>query len=130
MAANQGWLARADRGPGRIGGPENTATAYFYNPVFNPYGRSWGPLLGGAGCQPAASPSPSIDPCASIVGLDRPVGRTRGLPVALGVDRTDRGPDRAAHGGAHRAADARADPGADARAPRQPSPSPAEPAAS
>jgi hypothetical protein len=40
MAANQGWLARARRGPGRIGGPENTATAYFYNPVFNPYGRS------------------------------------------------------------------------------------------
>jgi len=65
MAANQGWMARAERGAGVRGGPENTRTAYFYNPGFNPYGRSWGPLMGqGAGC---ASPSPSIsfDPCAS-----------------------------------------------------------------
>ncbi len=72
MAANQGWLARARRGPGRVGGPENTATAYFYNPLFNPYGRSWGPLLDGPGCKPAASPSPSIDPCAAIVGIVDP----------------------------------------------------------
>ena len=72
MAANRGWLARARRGPGRVGGPENTATAYFYNPLFNPYGRSWGPLLDGAGCKPAASPSPSIDPCAAIVGIVDP----------------------------------------------------------
>jgi membrane peptidoglycan carboxypeptidase len=72
MAANQGWLARARRGPGTVGGPENTATAYFYNPLFNPYGRSWGPLLGGPGCKPTESPSPSIDPCASIVGVIDP----------------------------------------------------------
>ena len=64
-----GLAGSGRRGPGRIGGPENTATAYFYNPVFNPYGRSWGPLLDDAGCKPAESPSPSIDPCASIVGL-------------------------------------------------------------
>ncbi len=66
LAADHGWLIRARHGPGTRGGPEDTATAYFYNPVFNPYGRSWGPLLGGKGCgKPAESPSASIDPCAS-----------------------------------------------------------------
>ena len=66
MAANQGWMARAERGAGVRGGPQNTRTAYFYNPGFNPYGRSWGPLMGdGAGCAPP-SPSPTIDPCASL----------------------------------------------------------------
>jgi membrane peptidoglycan carboxypeptidase len=66
MAANQGWMARAARGPGVRGGPQGTRTAYFYNPGFNPYGRSWGPLMGaGVGCA-SPSPSVSIDPCASL----------------------------------------------------------------
>jgi membrane peptidoglycan carboxypeptidase len=66
MAANEGWMRRARRGPGVRGGPENTRTSYFYNGAFAPYGRSWGPLMGGAGCEPASpSPSVSIDPCAS-----------------------------------------------------------------
>ena len=62
MAANHGWLIRARRGPGVRGGPEDTATAYFYNPVFNPYGRSWGPLRARRGlraAEPRARPSPS-----------------------------------------------------------------------
>ena len=68
LKADQGWLARARRGVGVRGGPEATRTAYFYNGVFNPYGRSWGPLLGsGAGCaSESPSPSASLDPCASI----------------------------------------------------------------
>jgi len=65
LAADRSWLARAARGPGVRGGPENTRTAYFYNGSFNPYGRSWGPLVGtGQGCA-SPSPSPTIDPCAS-----------------------------------------------------------------
>lgn len=65
MEANRGWLARAARGTGVRGGPERTATSYFYNGSFTPYGRSWGPLLGsGAGCA-SPSPSASVDPCAS-----------------------------------------------------------------
>jgi membrane peptidoglycan carboxypeptidase len=66
MVANQGWMARAAKGPGVRGGPQGTRTAYFYNPAFNPYGRSWGPLMGqGAGCA-SPSPSASLDPCASL----------------------------------------------------------------
>jgi peptidoglycan glycosyltransferase len=65
MAANRAWLKRAEKGPGVKGGPKNTRTSYFYNGSFTPYGRSWGPLLGtGQGCA-SASPSPTIDPCAS-----------------------------------------------------------------
>ncbi len=65
LAADRAWLVRAAKGPGVRGGPENTRTAYFYNGSFNPYGRSWGPLLGtGPGCA-SPSPSPTIDPCAS-----------------------------------------------------------------
>ncbi len=66
MAANDGWMRRAAKGPGVRGGPQRTATSYFYNFGFNPYGKSWGPLMGtGAGCA-APSESPSVDPCASF----------------------------------------------------------------
>ena len=66
MRYNNGWLKRAERGAGVRGGPENTRTAYFYNGLFNPYGRSWGPLVGGNGCaSESPSESPSLDPCAS-----------------------------------------------------------------
>ncbi|MHB8893377.1 MAG: transglycosylase domain-containing protein, partial [Candidatus Limnocylindrales bacterium] len=66
LAADRAWLKRAARGPGVRGGPEGTRTAYFYSGSFNPYGRSWGPLLGaGQGCA-TPSPSPTIDPCASF----------------------------------------------------------------
>jgi len=65
LAADHAWMKRAAKGAGVRGGPKNTKTAYFYNGLFNPYGRSWGPLVGtGQGC---ATPSPSLtpDPCAS-----------------------------------------------------------------
>jgi membrane peptidoglycan carboxypeptidase len=67
MRYNDGWLRRAGRGPGVSGGPENTRTAYFYNGLFNPYGRSWGPVVG-ASCGESESPSESasVDPCASL----------------------------------------------------------------
>ena len=55
LKADQEWIARARFGPGRVGGPNRGRTAYFYNGTFNPYGRSWGPFVGGHGC---AAPSP------------------------------------------------------------------------
>jgi peptidoglycan glycosyltransferase len=64
--ADQGWIRRAQRGPGVTGGPERTRTAYFYNPLFMPYGRSWGPLLGGGGC---ATPTPSVT-CVPVASSD------------------------------------------------------------
>jgi peptidoglycan glycosyltransferase len=63
MRTSRAWLDRAERGPGRAGGPEGTRTAYFYNAAFNPYGRSWGPLVGDGCGEP--TPTPTVDPCAS-----------------------------------------------------------------
>lgn len=62
LAADQGWLTRALRGPGAVGGPLKTKTAIFYNNSYTPYGKDWGPFVKGADC---ASPSPSLDPCAT-----------------------------------------------------------------
>ncbi|MEI7744989.1 MAG: transglycosylase domain-containing protein, partial [Chloroflexota bacterium] len=65
MAADQAWLKRAAKGPGTRNPAQGTRISYFFNGAFNPYGKSWGPLLGGgAGCA-SPSPSPSTDPCAS-----------------------------------------------------------------
>ncbi|HYM82728.1 MAG TPA: penicillin-binding transpeptidase domain-containing protein, partial [Candidatus Dormibacteraeota bacterium] len=64
LAADQAWLARAAQGPGVVGGPKNTATAYFYEPGFEPYGPSWGAFLGPT-CPGSPSPSPSESPSAS-----------------------------------------------------------------
>jgi hypothetical protein len=61
MAADEDWIRRAQRGPGRVGGPDRTRTAYFYNGQFMPYGRSWGPFVTGQGCG-SPSPSPSCIP--------------------------------------------------------------------
>ncbi|MBA2380554.1 MAG: penicillin-binding protein [Chloroflexi bacterium] len=57
MTADLDWLKRAARGPGTAGGVNRTATQYFYNGQFQPYGRSWGALVEGHGC---TVPSPSV----------------------------------------------------------------------
>jgi peptidoglycan glycosyltransferase len=57
MTADLDWLNRAKFGPGRAGGVNRTRTAYFYNGLFQPYGRSWGALVAGHGC---TAPSPSV----------------------------------------------------------------------
>jgi len=62
MRADRDWIRRAEKGPGTAGGPERTRTAYFYNPAFHPYGRSWGSLVVGKGCGPSPSPTPSCIP--------------------------------------------------------------------
>ena len=56
LAADRDWLRRAAIGTGTAGGPDKSRTSYFYNRRFQPFGASWGSLLGGEGC---ASPSPS-----------------------------------------------------------------------
>jgi membrane peptidoglycan carboxypeptidase len=71
MEGDRDWLRRAARGPGAAGGPDNTRTSYFYNRGFQPYGASWGPILGGECGSPSPSPScfivPSPDPSTGIV---------------------------------------------------------------
>jgi membrane peptidoglycan carboxypeptidase len=57
LSADVDWINRAERGPGVAGGVNKSRTAYFYNPVFHPYGSSWGALVAGHGC---AAPSPSV----------------------------------------------------------------------
>jgi len=56
LKADLDWIKRAERGPGVAGGPNRDRTAYFYNGSYNPYGRSWGPLVSGHGC---SAPSPT-----------------------------------------------------------------------
>jgi membrane peptidoglycan carboxypeptidase len=70
MAADRDWIARAQRGPGVVGGPDRTRTSYFYDSSFMPYGASWGPLLSGAGCgTPAPAPSCFVVPTADASGV-------------------------------------------------------------
>jgi peptidoglycan glycosyltransferase len=72
LSADVDWLSRAARGPGSAGGVNGTRTAYFYNGLFQPYGRTWGALVEGHGC---AAPSPSTtcypvptpDPSSGVV---------------------------------------------------------------
>jgi peptidoglycan glycosyltransferase len=67
--ANRGWIRRARRGAGVKGGPEDTATSYFLDSSYRPYGRSWGaPFPPTATCnempspEPSASAPPSLEP--------------------------------------------------------------------
>ena len=70
LTADRDWIARAERGAGTRGGPENTRVAYFYNNAFNPYGRTWGVVVGGDGCgSPSPSPSCFITPTPDPSGV-------------------------------------------------------------
>ncbi|HVA86950.1 MAG TPA: transglycosylase domain-containing protein [Candidatus Saccharimonadales bacterium] len=88
--ADQGWVARARRGPGVYGGPgkDKTATSYFYETGFEPFGATWGaPFPPTATCTAAPSPSPS--PSASASAPPCPPGGVQLNPdgtVLLGPD--------------------------------------------
>jgi membrane peptidoglycan carboxypeptidase len=76
MTADRDWLRRAERGPGSVGGPDRTRTAYFYNGAFHPYGASWGVLVGGSCGLPSPSPTcyavPTPDPAGVIPSFVAP----------------------------------------------------------
>jgi membrane peptidoglycan carboxypeptidase len=63
------WLRRARRGPGTVGGPDRTRVTYFYNNGFNPFGRTWGPVMGQNCAEPTPEPTcvPLPSPDASGV---------------------------------------------------------------
>jgi penicillin-binding protein 1A len=83
LAADRAWLKRAQKGAFVGGGPKGSRTAYFYNNAFNPYGRSWGPLVNGGGCG-SPSPSPSFDPCASPLPSDSSLPVDSSVPSDAG----------------------------------------------
>ena len=120
MAANQGWLARARRGPGRVGGPENTRDRVLLQPAVQPVRAVLGTAPRRRGLQAGREPVPVDRPVRlAIVGLVDPSAEPSVCPSpseSTAPSDTDGGPDGAADRGAHRAPDARADPGADARA--------------
>jgi peptidoglycan glycosyltransferase len=77
LEADLDWIQRARRGPGTRGGLENTPVSYFYNNSFAPYGRSWGPILDGAGCgtpepSPTCFPVPTPDPSGVVPSFEVP----------------------------------------------------------
>jgi len=68
---DQEWVARARHGPGVRGGPAKgtkSATAYFYEPAFQPYGPGWGAPFPPTGtCTAAPSAAPSLEPSANPI---------------------------------------------------------------
>ncbi len=66
--ADAGWIARAKKGVGVVGGPQKTATTYFYQNGYTPYGRTWGaPFPPTATCTPPA-PTPPPGFCDPLIG--------------------------------------------------------------
>ncbi|MCI0584295.1 MAG: transglycosylase domain-containing protein [Chloroflexi bacterium] len=66
----QEWAARAARGAGVSGGPEKTATIYFYNNSFAPFGKTWGGVFAPTEVcaplePPICEPGTSFDPFAT-----------------------------------------------------------------
>jgi membrane peptidoglycan carboxypeptidase len=70
LKADRDWIARAQKGPGVVGGPDRTRTTYFYNRSYTPYGASWGPLLEGPGCgTPTPAPTCFVVPTPDASGV-------------------------------------------------------------
>ena len=85
LEADRDWLRRAERGPGTVGGPDDTRVSYFYNNGFQPYGRSWGPLLR-RGCasptpEPTCFPLPTPDASGVIPSFELPTPDGSGPPI-------------------------------------------------
>jgi membrane peptidoglycan carboxypeptidase len=65
QAFDQGWIARAAKGPGVRGGPKKTPTAYFGFGGIYPFGATWGAPFAPTELCPIYNPSPTPDPFAS-----------------------------------------------------------------
>jgi membrane peptidoglycan carboxypeptidase len=81
------WVARARRGTGVRGGPDDTQTSYFYNRQYRPYGNSWGaPFAPRQRCTVGPSPSPSPSPTPEgqtpTPGTPRPKPTPKPKPTA------------------------------------------------
>ena len=67
--AVRGWIKRASRGEGvgaSVSPTKRTYTAYFFEPYYQPYGRSWGgPFPPTKSCRNAPLASPSAEPSES-----------------------------------------------------------------
>ena len=78
MEWDRDWLRRARRGPGTVGGPDRTRVTYFYNNGFNPFGRTWGPVMGQDCAEPTPEPTcvplPSPDASGLIPTPELPEG--------------------------------------------------------
>jgi hypothetical protein len=60
---NEGWIKRAMKGSGVRGGPENTATSYFYESGgWVPFGATWGAPIPQQTFDPTDPNSPGYDP--------------------------------------------------------------------
>jgi membrane peptidoglycan carboxypeptidase len=68
---DNGWLKRAARGRGAVGGPKGTKTEYFYGgfPAFFPFGMSWGGKFAPTKLCPLAPPPSEPPPCDNPFGL-------------------------------------------------------------
>jgi membrane peptidoglycan carboxypeptidase len=76
------WAARAARGVGVHGGPEGTATMYFYDPTFHPFGANWGgSFKPSRTCRPQPVEPPPPPSCDPIFGLLCPPPSTEPTPT-------------------------------------------------
>ncbi len=87
------WIKRAKQGTGVRGGPAKgtkSATTYFYQGGFQPYGPSWGaPFPPKDICTPEPTPAPSLPPEITPPPQDCPPGSVELNPdgtVVLGPD--------------------------------------------
>jgi penicillin-binding protein 1A len=62
---DQGWIARAAKGPGVRGGPKKTPTAYFGFGGILPFGATWGAPFTPTEVCPIYNPFPTPDPFAT-----------------------------------------------------------------
>ena len=131
MKADQNWITRAEKGPGTRGGPNRTATSYFYNRSVPAVRRVVGRARRGPRLRPAdpiafvravadtrrerRDPVRGADPdTVRLVRAGRPVPTGVAVRLAVGVG--------AARGDAHPDTRADTDPDADARTHADPDP--------
>ncbi len=89
-AADAGWIARAQQGPGTPGGPDPnipTKASFIFDPRNAPYGKSWGaPFPPTTNCQqapPSPSPAPSLEASPTLEPSLEPTPTTEITPPPI-----------------------------------------------